>query len=303
MTVDDERLASLSARRRELYAQLQASRAGKSRQRVSPIVRLRPGPGPGRLVLLHPSGGALFCYTPLVRALRPDIDVIGVVADPASNDFDLSTRMVKVATSTLAALAAIVDPASCVFSGWSHGGCLAFEIARQHAIATGKPPSVVLLDCVYYGDVPTVDEATSLCNFVRDLARLAGAVEAEVIATLDRVEPMSMSLRELLEVTGVNVDLTDAELAERYRTFQYCSDSLTQYRPDAPFPGPVTLLGTEELHIIEPFWRVMVTGPLRSVKVPGDHYTMFTPEHLPIVVSAMHEAADAMAAPTDRRWS
>jgi thioesterase domain-containing protein len=302
MNLDDDRLASMSPQRRALFQRLQESRARTAEGRgASRVVPLRPGPGPARLVLLHPSGGALFCYTPLIRALRPDIDVIGVPADPADTDLDVRSRMVMVASRTLAALRDVADPARCVLSGWSHGGALAFEIARQHAQQTGNPPSVVLLDCGYYGDAPVEAESTALRNFVYDLARLAGVAEAKVDAVLANVDPEPAGLRGLLARAGVHIDLTDAELAGRFRTFRACSACLGQYRPAGSFPGPVTLLGAREVDAMAERWRLVVTGQLRVIPLPGDHYTLFSPDILPILVSAIHQAADTMAAATGGR--
>jgi thioesterase domain-containing protein len=317
MTIDDDRLASMSPQRRALFERLQASRAGKaSGGQASPIVPLRPGQGPGRLVLLHPSGGALFCYTPLIRALRPDIDVIGVTADPANDDLDFRTRMVVVASRTLAALGDMLDPAQCVLSGWSHGGALAFEIARQHAEATGKHPSVVLLDCAYYGNGPIEAESIALRNFVYDLSRLAGISRAKVNGVLDGADAASVGLRGLLERAGVSIDMTDAELAGRYRMFRACSACLGQYRPAGTFAGPVTMIAAPpEIESKDEIWHAVSTGPYRAILLPGDHYTLFNPDILPILVSAIHEAVDAMLARGDdppeppdamaatRRWS
>lgn len=302
MTIDDDRLASMSPERRALFERLAASRARKaSGGPASPIVPLRPGPGPGRVVLLHPSGGALFCYTPLIRALRPDIDVIGVVADPANNDLDVRTRMVDVAAKTLTALTETVDLAGCVLSGWSHGGALAFEIARQHAEAGGNPSSVVLLDCAYYGNGPIEDESTALRNFVYDLSRLSGIAAEKISAVLDDGDPSSVGLRGLLARLGVSIDLTDAELTARYEIFRACSGCLGQYKPAGTFPGPVTMIAAQEVEDKAEIWQAVSTGPYRAITLPGDHYSLFNSDALPILVSAIHEAADAMVA--TGRWS
>lgn len=73
MTAEFEaRLARLSPERRRLLEQLRSGRDGASAAvRDDGAVLLRPGDEPECLVLLHPSGGALFCYVPLIRALPP----------------------------------------------------------------------------------------------------------------------------------------------------------------------------------------------------------------------------------------
>lgn len=285
-----DRLAGLPADRRALFAKLRADRAGAA-PADHPPVPLRPGPGPARLVLLHPSGGALFCYTPLVRALRPDIDVVGFAADPADRGLPVGQRLTLVARRTLAALAAVADPGRCVLSGWSHGGALAFEIARLHATAGGTPPAVVLLDCSYYGDIPLDDEPAMRRHFVYDLARLDGRDPAAVAAALEPLDLARESLRAILDAASVSIALTDAELAGRYETFRDCALALQSYRPAAPYGGDVTLLVAEQAELIEARWAAMVTGRLRVRRLPGDHYTLFRPPVLPMLVSAIEAAA------------
>ncbi|HXS61773.1 MAG TPA: thioesterase domain-containing protein [Streptosporangiaceae bacterium] len=290
------KLETMSQARRALYAKLQANRAKAQAGADHEPVPLRSGDGPARLVLLHPSGGALFCYTPLVRALRPDVDVIGFPADPADADLGLRTRLEVVAGRTLAALARITDPGGCVFSGWSHGGALAFEIARQHEAATGDHPSVVLLDAAYYGDRDADDESTVRSHFVYDFARLAGRDHAEVRAAVEAADPAVTSVRGLLEAAHVDPALTDAELAERYDTFRSCALGLLSYRPEATFAGAVVLCVAEQADAIDALWRRVATGPYRCVRLPGDHYTLFTPPVLPMLVGAIQDAADELAA-------
>ena len=291
-------MQGMSADRRALFAQLQARRA-RAAAGAGPdhlVIPLRQGPGPDRLVLLHPSGGALFCYAPLVRGLRPDIDVIGFAADPADRGLPLPRRIEVVAGRTLAALARVTDPARCVLAGWSHGGVLAFEMARQHAAATGGLPGVVLLDCTYFGDVDLDDDATLRRNFAYDFARLAGRDSPQVRAALQAVDPASASLRDLLGTAQVTVELTDAELADKYETFQSCSRALALFRPPASYAGRVRLIAAEQVDLVVARWRKFATGPFTSVRVPGDHYSLFVPATLPTLIAEIHAAVDEQAA-------
>jgi amino acid adenylation domain-containing protein len=262
-----------------------------------PPVPLRPGPGPGGLVLLHPSGGALFCYTPLVRALRPEIDVIGYAADPADRDLPDSERMTAVASRLLTSLARVADPGRCLLAGWSHGGVLAFEMARQHAAAGQTPPHAVLIDCCYWGDRPPEDEPTLRQRFVYDLIRVTGGdkAAAESAAKAAAAGPHGLdraALRGALDRAGISLILTDAELADRYETFRRCCLAMQSYtRPATTYGGNVTLIVTQQADIIQQRWAAVVTGQMRTVRLPGDHFTLFRPPALAMVASEIEAAA------------
>lgn len=286
-----DRLSSLPADRRALFLKLKAERVGAAADQ--PLVPLRPGPGSARLVLLHPSGGALFCYTPLVRALRPEIDVIGCAADPADRDLPDSERMATVASRLLTALARVADPGRCLLAGWSHGGVLAFEMARQHAAAGGTPPHAVLIDCCYWGDRPPQDEPTLRRRFVYDLIRVAGGDEAAAESAAGGALGLDgAGLRGALDAAGISLMLTDAELADRFETFRGCCLGLQSYsRPATTYGGEVTLMVTQEADIIERRWAAVVTGRMRTVRLPGDHFTLFRPPALAMVASEIEAAA------------
>jgi thioesterase domain-containing protein len=299
-TPASDRLSSLPADRQALFLKLKAQRAGPATGH--PPVPLRPGPGPARLVLLHPSGGALFCYAPLVRALRPEIDVIGFAADPSDRDLPRGERLAGVAGRLLTALARVADPGRCLLAGWSHGGLLAFEMARQHAAAGGTPPHAILIDCCYWGDRPTEDEPTLQRRFIYDLIRLTGGDKAAADAAAAAAHPPGRdgaSLRRALDEAGISLMLTDAELADRYETFRGCCLGLQSYNhPATTYGGPVTLLVTQEGDIVErqgdiveQRWAAVVTGRMRTVQLPGDHFTLLRLPALAIVASEIEAAA------------
>lgn len=289
----EDRAAGLSADRAALLRRLRAQRAAAGPRPDHQAVPMRPGGGPVTLVLVHPAGGELFCYTPLVRALTTGIGVIGFPADPADLDLPVTSRLPEVAARTLRGLAEATDPGRCVLAGWSYGGAVAFEMARQHTQATGARPPVVLLDCVYYGDVELETETRLRRRFVYDVARLAGRDHDTVrtaLKTAERASAGALDLSVLLAAADVRLDLTEAEIFARYATFRACSLSLQAYRPPTPYPGPVTLALAGQAPGIGERWRAVSAGPFDVAALPGDHYTLFLPPTLP-EVAALIEAA------------
>ncbi|MFF8804025.1 non-ribosomal peptide synthetase [Streptomyces omiyaensis] len=222
--------------------------------------------GPAQVILMHPSGGALFCYVPLLRALPESVSVTGFAADP--QDCALPPREGLAASAARIAhrlLETGLPDAYCL-AGWSYGGVLAFEVARQIEEKTGQRAPVVLLDSAYDEDPVPLDEATVRERFVHDLARLTGRAPEEIAPELD-------------EAGG--------EVADSYRTFRFCALAMQEYRPPAPYGGPVTLLTASPRIAMEEQWRAVCTGPFRAENVPGDHYTLFTEPALSRVVAAL----------------
>lgn len=245
--------------------------------------------GPAQVVLLHPSGGELFCYMPLARALREDIGVVGFAADPRDAAVAPPDAMAATAARIAQSLTASGLPESCCLAGWSYGGVLAFEVARQIERKTGQRPPVVLLDAAYDEDTVPLDESTVRRRFVHDVARLTGRDGPAVRAVLDDPAAGVADVRQTLTALGVELELTEQELTSRFETFRSCALSMQAYRPPAAYGGPVTVLTASPHPAMEEQWRTVCTGPFRAESVPADHYTLFTEPALGRVVAAIDE--------------
>ncbi|WDV56930.1 amino acid adenylation domain-containing protein [Streptomyces coeruleorubidus] len=279
---DDDPLDALAS----LSGQDPARTAAPGGDRAPVVMR---SSGPAQVILLHPSGGELFCYIPLARALREDIGVAGFAADP--RDAAVAPRDAMAATAARIAQALIESglPTSCCLAGWSYGGVLAFEVARQIEQKTGERPPVVLLDAAYDEDTVPLDEPTVRQRFVHDVARLTGRDGQAVRAVLDDPAAGVADVRETLTGLGVELELTEQELTSRFETFRSSALSMQEYRPPGPYGGPVTVLTASPHIAMEEQWRTVCTGPFRAESVPGDHYTLFTEPALSRVVAAIEE--------------
>ncbi|MGH3875552.1 MAG: non-ribosomal peptide synthetase [Actinophytocola sp.] len=247
-------------------------------------VLMRP-PGPARVILVHPSGGELFCYVPLVRALREGIGVAGFAADPRDAALEPRDGVTAVATRITRGLVTAGLPESFCLAGWSYGGVLAFEVARQLERETGQRPSLLLLDAFYDEDDVLLDEDMVRRRFVHDVARLAGQDGPPVRAVLDDPVADLTDLRKTLASLGVELELDDDELASRYATFRACALSMQSYQPPGPYGGPVTLLAASPRPAAEAQWRAVCTGPFQADDLPGDHYTLFSEPALGRIVT------------------
>jgi thioesterase domain-containing protein len=288
----EDRLRDLPPHRRQLLERMLAarSRPGDAPAEPGPVV-LRTGTGPVRLVLVHPSGGEVFCYVPLTRALCDGIPVLGFRSHPADRVAPVDRQVAAVATRVLAALRRDDDPGRCVLAGWSYGGSVAFETARRCAEQGAGTPPVVLLDPPYLDTltVPIPTEGELRAQFAYDLARLQG-VPPDRLARLLEPSASAASLDELLGAVEVQPALTASEVEERYRTFAANASALHRYRPPSPYPGPVYLLTAGPEPEITAGWRRSTAGPFHHVALPGDHYTVFDAEQLPVVVRTVERA-------------
>ena len=249
---------SLSPAKQELLRRLRSEHP----QPASGLISLRAGDGSPALVLVHPVGGAVFCYAPLAAALRAPSPVYGFVDETGDGNGDgpPEERIPRLAREYLDRLGESGVPRPWVLGGWSFGGLVAYEMARIE----GESSPVLLLDAAYVtDDEPEWSEAKLRSYFAQDVTGLAGAAPESETVDFDEL--------------GTGLGLSREELDKRYRIFHANALGLLAYRPQG-YDGPVTLVNAERSPDVAAAWKRVVSGPFRSETVPGDHYGIVSGE-------------------------
>jgi thioesterase domain-containing protein len=235
---------SLSPAKLELLRRLRSEEPKRSGGPIS----LREGDGSPALVLVHPVGGAVFCYAPLAGALRAPSPVYGFADETDEGDEPPVERIPRLAREYLDRLGESGITRPWVLGGWSFGGLVAYEMAR---IEDASAP-VLLLDAAYVtDDDPPWSEEQLRSYFAQDVTGLTG--------------------------TTAGAGLSQDELDERYRIFHRNALGQIAYRPE-PYGGPVTLVRAEQSTDPTPDWERVVSGPMVGHTVPGNHYAVVSGE-------------------------
>jgi amino acid adenylation domain-containing protein len=234
-----------------------------------PLVTLQPHGTRPPLVLIHPIGGHALCYAPLTSRLGADQPVL------AFESTGEETTIEAMAARYLAELHHAVPQGPYHLGGWSMGGLIAFEMARQLTAAGGQVERVVLIDTMapgHYGEPPA--EPDLLLAFAADLAERLGLRIAPELAEAVRGLDLEAGLDLLLaEAHRHGLPLTAAEARRLFALFRTNAAALRAYT-GSPYPGRVLLLRPEgAAHDATSGWNEL-TPNLEVVRVPGDHYSV-----------------------------
>ncbi len=112
--------------------------------RSSLVVPLQPGVSRPPLFLVHPPGGIVVCYQPLAHRLGQDRPVYGIRARGLHGETDLPARLEDMAAEYVAAVRGVQAEGPYHLGGWSVGGVVAFEMARQ-LVAQGQAVGLLAL--------------------------------------------------------------------------------------------------------------------------------------------------------------
>jgi thioesterase domain-containing protein len=254
---------------------------------VVPLQLAGPGsrPGlPGRPVLfcVHPIGGNVLCYAELARQLGAAQTVYGLQAhgltDGAAPDRSLSAMAARYAE----AVRAIAPRGPYLLAGWSFGGAVAFEIARQLEAAGHEVGHVLALDSwASWGDDGAPSDAQCVRWFLDDLAGHRQDLLAGVAADAPVAHQLAHGLDAARAARLVPPGTDLAALSRQLAVFQANLEALRAHTPGA-IRAPLTLFKARNnprgAGDPDHGWAGR-TSAFTVCDVPGDHYTLLQPRH------------------------
>ncbi|GAB1643552.1 alpha/beta fold hydrolase [Krasilnikovia sp. MM14-A1259] len=245
-------------------------------RRSHTVIRLSAGGGGAPVFAFHPLPGTVLCYQPLADALGDDHTVWGLQSPGIESDDPLATDIETMAATCVAAVRQQVTVGRWHLVGYSMGGLIAFEAARQLRLAGEDVGHVGLIDTPF----PTKDlpppGAVIRTNAIRTIAQFILRVD------VDAAEMAELSHRDqITRLVGLGVaagtlppdyDATHLERWLRVRIANRTAESA--YRPTA-YPGPVTVYRARAAgdYIGQSRWR-RIAGEISVVDVDAEHLHM-----------------------------
>ncbi|MBV9786752.1 MAG: non-ribosomal peptide synthetase, partial [Chloroflexi bacterium] len=166
--------------------------------------------------------------------------------------------------------------------GWSFGGLVAFEMARQ---LTAQGDEVALL-ALFDSRAPTaetaphVDQATLLAWFANDLGRTFGAdlqLSADTLAAIAPEQGLQHVLDQARSSGILPPDIGEREISAYFEVFISSLRAMQAYQPQ-PYAGRVTLFRAGDRPLDEAGetlgWEALAADGVNVQAIPGDHYTI-----------------------------
>ncbi|MFL5542842.1 MAG: non-ribosomal peptide synthetase [Longimicrobiaceae bacterium] len=302
----------------ETIARLLADDAG-AEERLQYIVPIQPEGSRPPLFCIHGGEGTVLCYRGL-RALDADQPVYGIQA----LDFDIGRRplddLVEMARRYVAAILAFHPEGPYLLAGWSFGGIVAFEMARQLHAMGKEVRRVILFDCRYPltdGPMSRIDPVMMRISMLFNPAHLVrGGVPVVTSAELAGLTAHAqlaliagrLGIRDprLLIPPHVDPERLDEYLDIRMIRAQAAQD----YVPGVYEGRGITLFRAAELDLDTPFpeareaflaaaasvdygWGEICPGGVEVHTVPGTHEEMFQERNAAGLVQALRRCLEA----------
>jgi phthiocerol/phenolphthiocerol synthesis type-I polyketide synthase D len=212
-----------------------------ARQTVRLLKPGQPGrPGRAPLFIAHPAGGTTVCYRQLAELLDPDQPVYGLERfDDAPSVAERSARYVE-------HLLRVWPEGPFRLGGWSFGGVLAYETARQLSAAGREVELVALLDAGFPARVEDSSDAlarrfAAFAGYLNETYGLGVELRYEDLAGL----PEDTQFARVLERASGLAELLPPAVLRHQLTSHQDTRSLEAYEPE-PYGGRVVLYRAPE---------------------------------------------------------
>ncbi|AQZ61912.1 Non-ribosomal peptide synthetase modules and related proteins [[Actinomadura] parvosata subsp. kistnae] len=273
------RLRLRREREQALARQAQAAPDGRP---GSPLVPLQPAGTRPPLFLVHAAGGSVAPYVPLAPLLGDDQPVYAL-EDPGLHGAPTEGRsLADLAATYLAAIREVRPGGPLHVGGWSVGGAVALEMARQD----GDVALTLVLDTAIPEDIAIPDDTA-----IPDDA----ATRDDTAIPGEPAQPGDEELRAWFDadVAAMGADPRDPGLAERFPVFAANVRALLTFRPPRVRARVVALCAQG-------------SGPGKAERrrawadetrvVAGDHYTMLRPPHIEALARVMRDRTSEVSA-------
>ncbi|ASS75346.1 hypothetical protein CIG75_10315 [Tumebacillus algifaecis] len=203
------------------------------------------------LFLVHAGGGMVHAYVELARQLGAEHTVYGLQAQGVEEGQVPLTSIEAMAAHYLEAIRCVQPNGPYLLGGWSLGGVIAYEMARQLRAQGDVTSDVFLLDTAmptWQKDRQQQDEKSFALMFATNWARQLGEDLSELIAKREQLSEAQI-LDAIFEQGRVRQifppDFDLAAVLRGYQVFKHNIMAQQNYSPQ-PYDGHLTLLIAQE---------------------------------------------------------
>jgi amino acid adenylation domain-containing protein len=247
----------------------------------SPLVEIRRGNSRTPFFCVHPLGGEVVCYVDLARRLPAGQPFYGLQARGMDGKDEPLTSIEEMAYHYIQAMRSIQPAGPYLIGGWSFGGLVAFEMARQIREAGETVGLLAIMDVGVprlNGDVPECDDA----EFMLYLFSQTISISEEEFKRLTPDEQFDYLLNRLKAKGIFPPDFGPVEARNYFDLAKVNHLAALKYDPH-PYDGKVTLFrSSERSGFTDPTlgWGQLAEGGMEIHVVDGKHEEIVMRPHV-----------------------
>jgi amino acid adenylation domain-containing protein len=262
----------------------------------SPVVLLKPSENKLPLFCIHPLGGNLFDYHTLSKILDIHRPIYGLQPQGIDGKQQPIERIEDMASYFIQSIKTIQPQGPYFITGYSFGGIVAFDIARQLTEHGEKVAFLGLIDirCPVIAELDT--PFSEWVEIQLDRMRKLTIKERFSYVYEKLVNPKSQEYRDEVVATLSDLDIFTPELV---KVLDCNVHAAKEYQPRI-FAGKATLFWSEHQNwYIKKHptlgWGDLVTDGLDIQRIPGDHITLMQEPHVRVLAGKLKSSIEKAA--------
>jgi amino acid adenylation domain-containing protein len=251
------------------------------------LVQLRAGRSEQPIFLIHPHGGTVFCYHPLAQALGDERPIYGLQALGFNEGEKPYSRIEDMAQHYIKEIRHIQGTGPYSLCGWSMGGWVAYEMARQLELENDDVGFLGILDTVLLALVPEGSEPdVSIGALAADFL----GMKKKDFADLNDDEALDLVAETAKNAGMLRVEASRAITRRLIAVLATSTVAMANYRPKNPIRAPITLFRPHESLVEDPgLWAERTTADVEIIHVPGTHHNMVFPPSVARLAEEMQQ--------------
>jgi thioesterase domain-containing protein/acyl carrier protein len=257
-------------------------------------VPLQVGNEGSDLFLVHPAGGSITCYFGLARHLGAHRNVYAFQSPGLYGEREPLRTIEKMAEYYVSDLLKLQPHGPVYLGGWSLGGIIAFEMARQLTESGREVGRVVLFDSsprMTGVDVTDISEGEAMLRLVGPLLQL----DDSELAHRDSETTIDYLLTELRKAQMTPPGVTIREVRNVLNVYRANRLAVARYNP-GPYGGDILLYrtGAECASPVEEAWTHYASR-VESRQALGTHGTLLDEPHVTQLARDLQTCLDALS--------
>jgi len=228
------------------------------------------------LFCFHEGFGSVLAYERLARFIDADVPVYSMEARAMHEDPPVYRSLVEMARDYLRQIRAVQPAGPYRLAGWSGGGLIAYEVARQ-LLANGESVGYLgMIDTYRLSPEDMEGDIAQTKHFlIRILQYLRPELTPDVLRGLLAFDDLDTMVAECHRNGWLGPDVTGHEMDRRFRVANDIARASVQYAP-APIDLDVTLFSAQEPARDDRSngWSALLGPRLDVIEVGGTHMAM-----------------------------
>jgi thioesterase domain-containing protein len=245
----------------------------------SPLVRIQPHGSERPFFCVHAVSGNVLCYRELARRLGAQQPFYALQARGVDDEREPQTQVEAMAADYLEAVRTVQSHGPYLLGGWSMGGLIALEMARQLEAQGEEVQLLALFDTkAPDGEEEVIDDDSLLASFALHLG-LSPEQLQDAVSQAPTDDHQSFMLDYLKGASIIPHDMSRARFEQQFRVFKANIRAARTYQP-RDLPAGITLFRAAESPSLG--WE-----KIEVYETPGSHMTMLREPNVSVLAERL----------------